>query len=416
MTNQTTTEKTVFRNKAVTLTATVLTSVATMTATGTLMQTFLATLGLDPKLIYIHATLIQAANVSTLVLGAKWVNNRNVIRRYALITLPFALLFLCYLPICLRQDSSLRTFTVLVLIGLMQAVATALRTVCSYTTPYLLYPAEDYGPFLAVTGVVSGVFSLLSGALVSFLSAKIGFGTLMTGAFVLSAALELIEALLLSRQRSILPQKMPQEPEQTVSEKKSVPLRDVFRHPVFYTLIVPALFRGFASGTVGILAAVAFELGFDESVTTQMVYLQSAASLGSCLLIGWLSKRVSSRYPVLFGSLAFLLLPLLFSGNKVIFLAAYTAVFFGRNLVDYGVPILMRHAVPMEIAGPYNAWRMILHNGGMLLATSVAAVIPVTWLTAATLVTSVLSGGMFFFAKVLRHCDDPKIRDEQKES
>lgn len=414
MKNKRSPEAVVLRNKAVTLTATVLTSVATMTATGTLMQTFLATLGLDPKLIYIHATLIQAANVSTLVLGAKWVNNRNVIRRYALITLPFALLFLCYLPICLRQDSSLRTFTVLVLIGLLQAVATALRTVCSYTTPYLLYPAEDYGPFLAVTGVVSGVFSLLSGAAVSFLSAKIGFGTLMTGAFVLSAVLELIEAFLLSRQRSILPTEP--EPKQTVLPKKSVPLRDVLRHPVFYTLIVPALLRGFASGTVGILAAVAFELGFDESVTTQMVYLQSAASLGSCLLIGWLSKRVSSRYPVLFGSLTFLLLPLLFSGNKVIFLAAYTAVFFGRNLVDYGVPILMRHAVPMEIAGPYNAWRMILHNGGMLLATSAAAVIPVTWLTAATLATSVLSGGMFFFAKVLRHCDDPKIRDEQKES
>ena len=88
--------------------------------------------------------------------------------------------------------------------------------------------------------------------------------------------------------------------------------------------------------------------------------------------------------------------------NKYVFLAVFALVYLGRTLVDYSVPALLRAAFPVQIAGPYNAWRMLLHNGGTLLATTIAAFIPVTWLLILTVVFQLFSGLHYFFAKELR--------------
>ena len=74
----------------------------------------------------------------------------------------------------------------------------------------------------------------------------------------------------------------------------------------------------------------------------------------------------------------------------------------GRTFVDYSVPSILRAAIPVELAGPYNAWRMLLHNGGTLLATTIAAFIPVSWLLALTLVFQLISGLHYFTARDLR--------------
>jgi hypothetical protein len=87
---------------------------------------------------------------------------------------------------------------------------------------------------------------------------------------------------------------------------------------------------------------------------------------------------VAPRFVTLAGSLTFALIPLMLIPNKYVFLAVFALVYLGRTLVDYSVPALLRAAIPVQIAGPYNAWRMLLHNGGTLLATTIAAFIPVT--------------------------------------
>jgi len=56
----------------------------------------------------------------------------------------------------------------------------------------------------------------------------------------------------------------------------------------------------------------------------------------------------------------------------------------------------------VEIAGPYNAWRMILHFTGTIMATSIAAAIPVWALLIATMTAQLLSG-IFYFT-------DPQMR------
>ena len=45
---------------------------------------------------------------------------------------------------------------------------------------------------------------------------------------------------------------------------------------------------------------------------------------------------------------------------------------------------------------------MLLHNGGTLLATTIAAFIPVTWLLVLTVVCQLFSGIHYFISKDLR--------------
>jgi len=243
--------------------------------------------------------------------------------------------------------------------------------------------------------------------LVSFLTGILPFHMLMVGACALSAFLIVLEAVFTLLLKSILGNAPVAEP-----RRKKTSAWNTFRHPVFYTLMIPNLLRGFASGTTTVFATVAFQLGFDQTLAANMLYLQSAAGLAGCALVGFLCKYFSGRYSVLLGSMSFLLLPLFFLRNHIVFLAVFAVVILGRTLVDYGVPILLRRAVPVELAGSYNAWRLILHNGGSLLATTVAAVIPLPALLTVTVVFSVVSGAWFFLSGSIRSAEaDPRIAE-----
>jgi hypothetical protein len=160
-------------------------------------------------------------------------------------------------------------------------------------------------------------------------------------------------------------------------------------------LIHANLLRGFATGMIGVLAAVALDLGHTEKLTASMVYAQSLASLAACAFFALISKRVQGRFVVIAGSLLVVLTPLLLIKSSMLFLIIYTVIMAGRTLVDYGVPSMLLHVVPVEIAGPYHAWRMALQNAGMLLATTLATVIPVPYLLAMTAVFQLISGLSF---------------------
>ena len=184
--------------------------------------------------------------------------------------------------------------------------------------------------------------------------------------------------------------------------KKKTNQLDIFRYPLFRRMIPANLMRGFGYGTTTIFAAIALDLGFDTGVATALVSAQSVASLIGCALVGLSISYLPPRFVTLAGSLCFGLIPLMLIPSKVVFLAVFTLVYLGRTFVDYSVPSILRAAIPVHLAGPFNAWRMLLHNGGTLLATTIAAFIPVTWLLILTVVFQVFSGLHYFIAKDLR--------------
>lgn len=156
-----------------------------------------------------------------------------------------------------------------------------------------------------------------------------------------------------------------------------ISLLTLLRYPIFLHLLPANLLRGFAAGVASVLPAIALSIGLDEGTTALMVSVDAIAHLLGCAAFAFAIKFIPPRFAVGIASLFFCLLPFLMTDNPFIFLLLFGVFTFARYIVNYAVPASLRFSVSAEMAGPYNAWRMILHNGGVLLATTVAVFIPV---------------------------------------
>lgn len=392
----------VLGNKIRSIIISALRTAALLCASGTLIQTFIETLGFSSQLNYIHTTVLQVANVATIIVGANWADKGNIIKRTAVVNFPMAILFLMYVPFCFvkfEETGSVFPFIMLLAVGVMQMITVGLHTVCDYKLPYFVFKPEEYGVVTSISGVVGSVISLGVSALISTLSTKIPYVKLMAFAFVLSAIFVAVAGILILHQKSLINM---DEVQLTKKDAKSVPLKDVFTHPAFSRLFVANLLRGFASGALGVLAIAAFDLGFDETVTSALVSVQSVAGFAGCIVFGTLSMYIHPRVLIFCGSLGYLLLPLMLGDNEIVFLAVAGVVIFGRTIIDYAVPTALIRVVPVEIAGPYNAWRMVLQSGGTLIATSVAAFISTELLFGIAIVFQLISGTIFMLDKIMR--------------
>lgn len=374
--------------------------VALLCANGSFMQTFLSITGFSEQHIYMHASLFQAVNVLTIILCARFADRGNVLHRTALVQIPGGLLFLLYVPLCILQKVSLGAYVWLLLVSLLQSVSFALHTICEYKAPYYIYKPEEYGMVLSICGILSSVVTFGAGAMIGFFSIRYSYTRIMPVAFGISCVFLLFSGILQYFQKS-LPHVAYESAKQDTSGK--IPLSIMFRHEAFSRLFVGNLTRGIANGTTTILAAAALSVGYDETLTSAMVSVQSLATLAACVLFAVLSKRIPPRYVIFLGSCCFLTLPVLMCQNRpVLYLSMYAILLFGRTLVDYAVPASLLYAVPVELAGTYNAWRMILHNVGTLFATVIAGYIPLSVMLWISLACQMISGINFFTAKVMR--------------
>ena len=387
-------------NKLRAIFALALRTAALLACTGPIMQTFLASLGFSSRFIYINTTLVQTANILTSSLCAQWADRGSVIKRSALCEVPHALLYLCYIPLCLWKSPSFTSFALLTGICLLQSACIALYTVCEYKLPYFIYGPKDYGTVLAISGIVSALISLGAGIIITKLSQVMDYSRLMLWACVISFLMMGISSLLHLLQKPISQMHIPVEKAEKTGSSLSV-----FREPVFYKMIPANLLRGFGYGTTTIMAAVALDLGYGQSVSTALVSFQSAAMLLGCGLFALSIKYISARTVMLLGSILFTLFPVMLVRNEGLFLLLFALTYFGRTLVDYATPSLLRLAVPVEIAGPYNAWRMIIHFTGTILATSIAAVIPVWALLLLTMIAQLISGISYFTDKEMKQAN-----------
>ena len=384
-------------NKSFFIAAMGLRTVALLCVTGPIMQTFLASIGFSSQWIYIHTSVVQAVNILTIFLCSTWADRGSVIRRTAFVELPYALLYLLYIPLCIWKSPSLMSFILLTGICLCQSICIALWTICEYKLPYYIFSPREYGSVLSIGGIVGGLISLGTGVVITRLSGLLSYATLMLASCALSLVLMLGCTALHLGLKPISEGPVCAGP---ASEKISQ--LEVFRYPLFRRMIPANLMRGFGYGTTTIFAAIALDLGFDQSVSTALVSAQSIAALAGCSLVGIALAFVAPRVVTLAGSFTFLLIPLMLIPNKFVFLSVFSLVYLGRTLVDYSVPAVLRSAVPVQIAGPFNAWRMLLHNGGTLIATTIAAFIPVSWLLVLTTVFQLISGLHYFICKDLR--------------
>ncbi len=364
-----------------------------LASTGTLLQTFLTVTGMSAERIYIHTAVTGAVNVTIILLFAHFADSGRLILRTASVQLAGGALFLFYLPLCFSESAGLRKFILLIAVSVMQSVTTALHTVCDYKLPYYIIKKDEYGRIMAFCGILYSGISFGIGSLISALSLKYDYSLLMGVAFTVAFIFMLTAAVLTLRLRNI----SGNEETVGITNKTSIRKADtksVLANPVFYRFIPANLIRGFSSGVTLVIAVIASDtLHYSEQITTLFVSVQAVASLIGCTVFGLISKRVSHKTSVLTGSIIFLLFPLvLIPDSPVLFLIFAGLIIFGRTVIDYAVPSLLLYIVPARIAGPYNAYRMILHSGGSLLASVLAVVVPAEILVILAAVLQLISG------------------------
>lgn len=394
------------KNKIFYICAYALRSLSLLTATGTLIQTLLTVLGMSAERIYFHTSAVGAVNVAVILLFATFADTPSLIKRSAAVQLAGGILFLLFLPLCIAKKAGITEFIILITAGVLQSVVTALHTVCDYKLPYYIIKKEEYGFIMAFCGILSSVISFGAGAVMTALSSKHDYKTLMLFAFIFAFICSCLAAVLTLKLKNI---SQYDTVIKTQSAGKS--FISVISSPVFYKLLPANLIRGFSSGITLVFAVIAAdELNYSEQITTATVSVQAIASLAGCALFGVLSKKISPRISVFAGSLTFLLLPLILIPERpLLFLCLTGVILFGRTLIDYAVPSLLLYAVPVEIAGPYNAFRMILHNGGSLIATTVAAFVPVSILLPLAALFQLISGLVFLALPLLKKASPLKV-------
>lgn len=383
------------RNKLFMVLIGALRAAALLCSTGTLIQTLMHALGFHEDWIYLHSTVIQAVSVLSVLLSARFAD-KDPVRRSAWVQLPVALLFLCYVPLCIWKDGSAGSFALLLAVGVIQTVFNGLFTVCDYKLPYYLFTPEEFGPFLSMVGVTLSLVSLAIGWLVSALSEMMAFTQLMLWGFLVAAVLMLISFGLQWNLRPL------QDRGTTPTEKQQkLPLKQVLLAPVFRKLFAANLMRGFNTGAISVLPVMVISLGFDQTVTTAMVSVSAAAGLVGYILFSWLGRRMAYKNMVFVGSLLILPLLAMLIPDATVLLVAYGVLNIGKIVVDNAVPAALLRAVPVQIAGPYNAWRMTVHFTGTLLGTAAATVIPVPAVIVIAAAVQLISGWVYAHAAVM---------------
>ena len=387
----------VSKNKIKAVVAYAAKTVALFGASGALMQTFLAMLGFDSSLVYIHSSFLQASNVITMLIASGFAKGERSIKRAAISAMPIGILFLFYLPMAIMRSASAPAYIALVAVGVAQQVFVGLWNVCDYKIPYYVYRADEYGRVLSVCGIVASLFSMLTSSVISSLTVKYDYIEVMTVVFAVCAVLMLVASAFTAMQRNLYGD-LREMPDSGKTEEKGEhisPLK-LFSNPVFHKLVHANLLRGFSTGVVSVLATVALDIGFNEKLTTKMVPIESVSMLISCTLFGIIATKIPPKYAVLIGSALICILPLMLLNSSSVFLAVYFVIIFGKTLIDYAVPAMLIKVVPIEIAGPYHAWRIALQNAGTLIATSVAAFVPVPVMLMLGAVFQIASGISFF--------------------
>ena len=367
---------------------------------GTIMQTFLLAVGFDTDQVYTFATIWEVANVLAILLSSRIADKGNIIKRSAIFTLPSALLFLLYLPLCNSGAASTEMFLYLIIVSIFHSVTMGFYTVFEYKLPYYLFHAGEYGSIVTIAGIISYIFSFVIGELLSKLAYVYSYVALMRVVFVCSCILTIVVVMLQLFQKNLNSSNVKKI--KSDSKTKKVPLSKIIKHPAFWQLFPAHVFRGFASGTTTVLAVICSSRGFQSDVLTRITSVQSIAMLAGCLVTLLMLKYFSSRILLIFGGVFYFSFLFLLTSDSNLFLLGCFLILFGKMWIDNGVADLMVQVVPVEIAGPYNAIRMAIHHGGTLLATMLAIMIPISALIVITIVSQVIASCIYMWSGILR--------------
>ena len=136
-------------------------------------------------------------------------------------------------------------------------------------------------------------------------------------------------------------------------------------------LFFPNLFRGYATGTFGIMTTVGYYYGIIDAGTAGiMAILSFLMVMIGCLIYARMSHLKKDAEIILISSvlLGICMIAMMVFKSPVIFIILYAAGTFIRNMIDYACPVALVAIVDYEWIGQFSSWRLALYMAGGAIA------------------------------------------------
>jgi len=356
---------------------------------GGLTQTFMLEAGIDEQRVARFISLMQIAEVSSMVLLSGYFEKRkDVFRLYGmfhLIVLPMAL---AMLAVCfVRGMSPGLKYGLMMVCGAVTYMGIGLVGMMDYKIPYHILNMQDYGAVTAVLSILGGAASLAASASITWMTARRDFMTVM--GIMLIPVIVMIFACY----------RMPFGFRETDVNREM--LEDtgkkinILTYRPFYLLVLPNFLRGFATGTFTLFTTVAYHLGLIDTITaTVMVTIGNVVIFAAGVVYRLLAKyHKDTLILMLTGFLMLVSMPMSFATDNVrVFLVFYALAFFGKTIFEYVSPVSIVPIVDYEVIGQYSACRVALY----LLGVALSGLVTIDMVDAMGIIPAMLLNGAFF--------------------
>lgn len=326
--------------------------------------------GMTDLQIGFHASLSQAVglivSLSCSGMAAGFQDSRKAI---GLLSGLRAVFILGYALFCVVHASSGVFYTMMLTVGTLLAIETAIRNIFEYKRPCETIDMTYYSVLLAYSSLMGGITGTVVGFVIPVMYQRFDFITVTGVCLVLSAVFSLLSAL---ANLWLKPLQNPTElPHTKLTINPIQDLKQLLSHRDFRYLLLPNFIRGLGLGVISLAALIAVR-GVDMTEgNTPMI--TSAANIGTMLssfVYVFLTRKLGVPKTALFGSLLFGVVCFATVGGTTMFLILYCVGYIGYNIVSNALPDMVYRTTDPSIISSFHTWRLAVSNVGTVVAAA----------------------------------------------
>ena len=157
------------RNLTINYLISALYNVVSIVITGGIIQSFLLENGVDAQRVSVFVSVMQMAEVGAMVILAPFFERvENLFKLGSIFYLFMLPLTVAMTVVSLFRGFSVDTrYGIMMVTGFITYMAIGLAGMNGYKLPYKIFDLNDYGRICAVAGMITGVISIVSGAVLT---------------------------------------------------------------------------------------------------------------------------------------------------------------------------------------------------------------------------------------------------------
>jgi len=349
---------------------------ASALSAGSVLTAFLLRAGISEGQIAVYLSITQFVSLAVSLLfsgAASYI--RDTRKPLLWLTAAVGGLTVCRIAFCFPVFHGILTFAMILLLGCMQSVLSALRMVYMYKLPCDIMDLQHYSVYAGYQGLFTGAAGIGIGFLLPLFHARFSFMAVSAFAFAAAGVLLVLSGVFL---RILRPIEKTAEDAESSGAARPKGVRSVItdflrllKSRDFRRLMLPNILRGFGDSLIGIFAVLAIRASIlreeNAALVTAGMYI---GTLLSCFGYVFCVKRIGVPKTCICGGLLFCLVCTSLSGGSMGCVILYAIAYIGYNMVGCAIPDLIYKSISSDLISIFHTWRLALTQLGIVLASA----------------------------------------------